>query len=261
MRLFLSIFMVITLSFSFHNSKIENLMGEKKFNNYNKLLDKIFEKKEYSIYEILVKLENNGLLELFFDKARILHTKFIFNSKNLVFTTKILNNSLTSLGYYYFYFSDIENIDDKYTIVTEFKSEHFIDPVSFINEIQDRGCRILDVDKENDMFIYSIDCADLKVKESSLLDVKNRRYVNSKGIYWLKNNSFSKIKIKTKKIDYWHPSVWFYDKSLNLLNYRKINRKVTNLTLSIPPACKYIKIIDIYSGENFKRGIIVKGLK
>jgi len=46
---------------------------------------------------------------------------------------------------------------------------------------------------------------------------------------------------------------------MNLINVYRKNMSVRFTTLSIPPACEYIKITDIYSPENFKRGIIVKG--
>ena len=257
------IFLLLTISFlfSFDNKKIENLMGADKFQTYNKLLSKIFTKDEYSIYEILAKLKDNGLLELFFDKAKIIHTNFVFEGGENILNTKILRDTLSSLGYYYFYPSEIKKDGNKFILNIEFKSEHFIDPVSLINEMNTRGCNILDVSRKNDIFNYEILCKNVKIKEAKLLEAKNKRYINANGTYWLLNDGFSKINIKTKRIDYWHPSVWFYDKKLNLLNNVKRNKKVSNIILDIPAGCKYIKIIDMYNGENFKRGIIVKGLK
>jgi len=254
--LFLSMFL-----YSFQNQKIENLMGEDEFQTYNKLLDKIFTNEQMDIVEILTTLKNNGLLDLFFNKPRIIHTKFIFSPRNDIIKTKILNDSLKSLGYYYFYPSDTIKTDKNFILNIEFKSEHYIDPVLLIQEMKSRGCYVKDVDRENDVFSYIFDCEDSFIKEAVDLTNKNKRYINIKGNYWINPLEFTKIFIKTKKIDYWHPSVWFYDSKLNLINNIKINRKVVKLLLDIPPGCEYIKITDIYSAENFKRGIIVKGLK
>jgi hypothetical protein len=261
MRKLFFIFLIVTLSFSFDSSKIKNLMGKNQYNTYKKLLTKIFTQKNYDIYTILSKLKNNGLLELFFNKAKIVHTRFVFRGGENIFNLKLLNDSLIGLGYYYFYISQADKRDDIYSIEIEFKSEHFIDPVSLIDEMRSRGCNIIDVNRDRDIFNYIFSCQNPKIKESKLLEDKNRRYINSKGVYWIENNNFKKIFIKTKKIDYWHPSIWFYDDKLNLLNNIKVNKKTTKLTIKIPPYCKYIKIMDMYSGENFKRGIIVKGLK
>jgi len=261
MKKLILIFILSTLVFSFENAKIETLMGKDKFQTYNQLLAKIFPKKDYSIYEILNKLKNNGLLDLFFDNPRLITTEFIFENGDNIVNTKILNDTLKSLGYYYFYPKNIIKNNNQFILDIEFKSEHYIDPVSFFDEIASRGCSVLDVSKNNEEYIYKLSCENGIIKEAKDLTDNNEMYVNSNGVYWLKNNNFSKLVVKTKKVDYWHPSVWFYDEHLNLLNNIKINKKTTDITLNIPASCKYIKIMDIYSGENFKRGIIVKGLK
>ena len=256
--MFLSIYL---MGFSY-SAKIENLIGKEKFQSYNKLLSKIFVDKNYSIKEIVSKLKDNGLLELFFDKAKIVHTNFIFINGNQVFNIKFLNDSLKSLGYYYFYISEIDRKGNRLKLDIEFKSEHFINPVSFIKEIESRGCNILDIFREKDVFNYKISCKNGFIKESNKLLAENKRYIKAKGsVYWIDTNNFKFIEIRTKKIDFWHPFIFFYDKHLNLLNNFKLNKKTTFLKLKIPINCKYIKITDIYSGENFKRGIIIKGLK
>jgi hypothetical protein len=241
------------------NSKIENLMGEDNYQKYQKLINKIFPNNEYNVTDIVKKLKNNGLLELFFDKAKIVDTKFELKNGNPILEQKILNNSLTNLGYYYFYPVQISKTDNKYDVTIEMKSEHFIDPVALSNELSSRGCNVLDISRHNDIFDYKIDCSNGFIKEVKELISDNQSFVNPNGVYWLENNGFSKLSIQTSRIDTWHPSVWFYDKDMNLINVYRKNMSVRFTALSIPPACKYIKITDIYSPENFKRGIIVKG--
>jgi len=255
------IFLIAMNLFAFSNAKVENLMGNEKFKVYNKLLSKIFTANNDDLYMILVKLKDNGLLELFFDKAKIIHTNFEFKGGENILNTKILIDTLKSLGYYYFYPSEITKRGENFILNIEFKSEHFIDPVSLMDEMKMRGCKVIDVSRNKDIFNYKINCQNGTIKKAKLLEQKNKRYINANGIYWLLNDNFKKINIITKRIDYWHPSVWFYDKKLNLLNNVKINKKTSKITLNISAGCKYIKIMDIYNGENFKRGIIVKGLK
>jgi len=259
MKKILILLFLSTILFSFENKKIENLMGTDKFQSYNQLLSKIFNENDHNVTDILAKLKNNGLLDLFFNKAKIIHTNFIFDNSNNILSAKLLNDSLRSLGYYYFYPSDVQK-DNNFKITLEFKSEHLIDPVALIDEMNSRGCKIIDVFK-TDVYNYKFSCDNGIIKEAKPLSEDNMNYINSKGVYWLSNDDFNKIKIRTKKIDSWHPSVWFYDADLNLLNNVKINQKTRLVTLKIPAGCKYIKITDIYIAENFKRGIIVKGLK
>lgn len=259
MRAIVIVLLSLSLLFSFEDRKIENLMGDSKFKTYNKLLTKIFPKKEDDIYKILVKLKDNGLLDLFFDKVRLVHTRFIFKGGENILNLKLLNDSLISMGYYYFYLSQVDKLDDQYMVEIEFKSEHYIDPVSLIDEMRSRGCKILDVGRDEDVFNYIFSCENPIIKEAKKLENRNRRYINSRGVYWLENNGFKTLIVRTKKIDYWHPSIWFYDKELNLLDRLKIDKKRDYLKTTIPDGTVYIKIRDIYSGENFKRGIIVRG--
>jgi len=240
-------------------SKIKNLMGEENYQKYQKLIDKIFPKNDYNITTILNKLENNGLITLFFDKAKIIDTKFEFQNSNAILEQKILNNSLRNLGYYYFYPVEISKTDNFYEVSIEMKSEHFIDPVALINELNSIGCNVLDVSRNQGAFDYKIDCSNVFIKEAKILKKDNQRFTNPNGVYWIKPNNFSKIFIRTSKLDTYHPSVWFYDKNLNLINVYRKNVVKKFLVLSVPPACEYIKITDIYSPENFKRGIIIKG--
>ena len=240
-------------------SKIENLMGEVNYQKYQKLIPKIFPKSEYNITAIVKKLKYNGLITLFFNKAKITDTKFEFQNSNPILAQKILNNSLRSLGYYYFYPVEISKINNFYNVTIEMKSEHFIDPVALMNELKSRGCNVLDVSRNQEIFDYKIDCSNAFIKEIKDLTNDNQRLINPNGVYWIKTNNFTQIFIKTSKLDSWHPSVWFYDKNLNLINVYRKNVVKKFLVLSIPPACEYIKITDIYSPENFKRGIIIKG--
>jgi hypothetical protein len=258
-KIFLLLLIAIDLFAIKNFSKIENIMEKENYQKYQKLIDKIFPNDEYNITEIVKKLKNNGLINLFFKKAEIVDTKFEFQNGNPILEQKILNNSLTNLGYYYFYPIEISKTNNIYNVTLEMKSEHFIDPVSIINELNSRGCEILDISRNKKIFNYKIDCSNGFIKEVKNLTNKNQSFVNPNGVYWIKNDNFSKLTIKTSRLDSWHPSVWFYDKNINLINVFRKNVVMNFTVLEIPPACEYIKITDIYSPENFKRGIIIKG--
>ena len=51
---------------------------------------------------------------------------------------------------------------------------------------------------------------------------------------------------------------FFYDKDLKIIdNYTK-ERKSYNVSLKIPSGAKYVKIGDLYTLENIKRGLKIK---
>ena len=259
-RIFVSLILVTSL-FSFDvNSKVHNLIGDNNYKTYNKLLKKIFKKKHYTIEQIVLKLRNNGLLNIFFKTPKIIQTKFIFQNGNPIFDTKVLYDSLTSIGYYYFYPIDIEK-HQKYSVEIEFQSEHYIEPMSIIKEMQTRGCKITDLRKNSNEFVYNFDCENIFIKEAKNLKSKNQYNVFVKGIYWIKPNGFKKIRIYSKKLDFWHPYVVFYDKNLNMIKLIEKNNVQRIVVSKIPEDTAYIKIMDSFNKENIKRGIIFKGYK
>jgi hypothetical protein len=259
-QIILSIFFS-SLLFSLNvDSKVRNLIGEDNYLTYNKLLKKIFTEDESNIENIIYKLRNNGLLDIFFKSPKIIQTQFIFKNGNPVFNTKVLYDSLTSIGYYYYYPISIEKFK-KYSINIEFQSEHFIEPMSIIKEMKDRGCYINDLTRNGEKFIYNFDCENIFIKEANTLEEESKKYVYAKGVYWIKPNNFNKIRIYTNKLDFWHPYIVFYDKSLNIIKIRE-NEDLRRVLISkIPEDCEYIKIMDSFNKENIKRGIIVKGYK
>jgi hypothetical protein len=258
--IFISLFFITSL-FSFDvNSKVQNLIGENNYKTYNKLLKKIFKKKHYTIEEVVYKLRNNGLLDIFFKSPKIIQTKFIFQNGNPIFNSKVLYDSLTSIGYYYFYPINIEKYDN-YAVEIEFQSEHFIEPMSIIKEMKNRGCYLTNLNRNDEKFIYNFDCENIFIKEANTLKQTSKKYVYAKGVYWIKPNKLNKIRIYSKNLDFWHPYIVFYDKNLNIIKFIE-NENVKRVIVSnIPEDTEYIKIMDSFNKENIKRGIIVKGYK
>ncbi len=252
-------FLILTSLFAFNTSDIiKNIIGEQKYTTYKGLLKETINDQNASLKEIITALKENGLIDLFFKKPKLTHPTFIFINNNPVFNTKTLYETLQNLGYYYFYPSKIIK-KENYSITLEINSNHHIDPLNFLNEIEHYGCKVIEINKKED-FTYKIDCENEIVKAIKLSQ-KTKSLVNAKGEYWIETGGFKKAYIKTSKYDFWYPYIVFYDKNLNILNIITSEFIQRQITLNIPENCKYIKIRDNYTKENFKRGIFIKGLQ
>ncbi|GAB6074529.1 hypothetical protein [Nautilia lithotrophica] len=248
---------ILTISIFANNVQtIKNLIGEEKFNTYYELLKPVLN--ESSLIKTLEYLQNNGLLDIFFDKPKLIHPTFIFINNNPVFNTKTLYSTLNSLGYYYFYpVKLIKN--NTYSITLEMKSTHYIDPLLFSKTIAQKGCNVININKNNN-YIYTINCENEHLDTLKVVS-KKTKLLNAKGIYWINPNGFNKIMIYSSKLDNWYPYIVFFDKNLNILNIIAKENSKRIVYLNIPQECAYIKISDTYSKENFKRGIYIKGIK
>jgi len=248
---------LITLSVYANNSTfIKNLIGQQKYKNYYELLKPILNEK--SIIKTLEYLQNNGLIDLFFDKPKNIHPTFIFKDNNPIFDTKTLYTTLQYMGYYYYYPIEISKANN-YKITIEMKSSHYIDPLLFSNLITKRGCEILNIKKTKD-YTYIIDCKNQFLNATQTVD-KKIKLLNAKGIYWINPNGFKKILISTSKLDNWYPHIVFFDTNLNILNIISKHNPQRFIYLKIPAECRYIKITDTFSKVNFKRGIYIKGIQ
>jgi hypothetical protein len=252
--------LIITATFVFASqaSIIKNLIGPKKYYAYRNFINQTILKKHLPLEESIKILKENGLIDIFFKKPKIFKTTFVFSDSNLELDSKILNDILRDMGYFYFYPVSANN-KNNYKLTIEMQSTHYIDPLDFITELKNYNCKVKSVTR-NPEFTWYLNCYNAKIP-STPLNSSTQALSNTAGEYWINPNGFRKISIKTSPLDSWHPYVVFYDRELNILNIVNSEKKEKKLTLKIPRLCKYIKIRDIYTKENIKRGIFIKGLK
>ena len=239
------------------NDYIVNLIGEKEYKVYENVLNSVDE--NLSLKKTVKKLQNLGLINLFFDKPKNINTEFVFSNNNPLLEAKILYKTLKLMGYYYFYPSKLVYEKGIYKLTIQMKTNHYINPLIFIDTIENFGCKVDDIIKKKD-YKYFIDCENASLPAVELSE-KNKKLINARGIYFVTPNGFKKIKISTSKYDNWYPKIVFYDKNLNILNIIAYNKSMRYLIVNIPDYTAYIKISDNFSKINFKRGILIKGIK
>ncbi len=266
-KILISIFLVISLNANeLLNQKIENFIGTQNYLTHKNLINFIF-KKEYQYttvdglnYQTILKtLKENGLLNLAFNAPKNIEVTFKINS-NPVKSFKILKDTLKSLGYYYYFTKHtVYDGTESLTWTIKLKTEAAIDPLVLSNELFQHDCKVLDIKKEsNDKWVYELDTTNASLFDATYI-TNNERVAFSKPLspYFIKVDKASKIYIKSKTLNRWLPYVVFYDEHLNILKVSKEEKVYRNITLSIPENTKYIKITDLYTLFNIKRGLSV----
>ncbi len=248
------------------NDKIKNLIGQEDFTKHNNLINFIFKNRSNFIIsdtlnytQIVKKLQENGLLKLAFDKPKDITVTFQVN-KDPVKSLKILKDTLKSLGYYY-YFTKSTRFDGQDRLLWSIKltTEAAIDPLVLSYELLKQNARILEITKEeNDTWVYKINTTDSILNESIFI-LNNEKIVLKKPLtpYILKVKKAKKIYITSRILNRWSPYVVFYDKHLNILEVIKKDKIYRKIKLSIPNNTKYIKISDLFTLINIKRGLSV----
>ena len=65
------------------------------------------------------------------------------------------------------------------------------------------------------------------------------------------------MSFSSKIADRWHPSLIFYDDKLHIIKDYKKDSEINRLKIKIPTDAKYVKVTDLYTLDNIKRGISI----
>lgn len=257
---------LINLNASDFSQKIIDIIGYKKYAENKGLIQHIFSKEssfykngKISYIDVMEQLKSNGLLDLSFKKPQELTIVFHINSDPLK-SLKIINHSLKSLGYYHYFTKKLiydESTNLNWTI--NLKAEAAIDPLVLSKELKRNNCQLVDIKKEGfTQWMYSIDTSKSTFSKAvELLPGEKVDFRKPLKPYFLKVKDTKTLSIFSKVGNKWFPYVVFYDKHLKILNVVKEKERKWSLSLEIPESTMYIKIDDVFTLANIKRGLSV----
>jgi len=246
--------------------KIENIIGSKEFAIHKNLVNLLFQNKQafyigdnLNYLFILKRLRQNGLLKLKLSQPKEILVKFETNFDPIK-SLKILNDTLKSLGYYYYFTKSTQYDGEGHLIWSiKLKTSYAIDPLSLALELANHESRIKHISREeNDTWTYSINTQNSHIADSLFVDT-NEKVVLQKPLkpYFIKIGAAKTLKILSRKLNNWYPYIVFYDKHLNVLRVIKKDRMFKGLSMKIPESSAYIKITDLYTLINIKRGLSI----
>ena len=265
-RIFTVICILYVATFANLQDKIENFISQNSYLKQENLINVLFRDKK-SFYrhsdgnvdslKVIKVLEDNGLLELFYQNPISLKVKFITHKNPLIFM-KVIKESLETIGYNYFLTTRATKNDNEFTWIINLKTKHLINPVLFSKELQKRGCEVEDIEKKDgNLWVYQINSDHAKLSAKNIDLDRTVKLLKPIEPYLVYVNSATSIKIKTSLSDHWYPSVVFLDDALHVVSQTKINERKYTLKLEIPISCTYIRIGDMYTLDNIKHGLSI----
>ncbi len=257
------------LNGSIIDDKVKNIIGQKNYSTHQNLINLLFKNKDKFVvnekikyYNVFKILRENGLLNLRLETPSEITLEFKALNNNIK-AFKILNDTMKSIGYRYFFTKSFEINEQKELFWTiKFKAEYIVDNVVLLNELQQKNCRILKVENRgSNTWHYEIDFQNSILKEAYKIE-KNEKVKFQKPLqeYFIMVDDASVLQIVSKKLNSWFPYIVFFDENLIFLEQIKKDRIYAGYKMKIPKGTKYIKITDRYNLINIKRGlsIIVK---
>lgn len=260
-KLCLILISTIVLNASSLDNKIINIIGYQTFNENKGLIDHIFANNgsNTNFITILQKLKNNGLLNVGYNSPQNVTITFNIN-QDPIKSIKIVSDSMKALGYYHYFTKKLEYNENSDLIWTiNLKTEAAIDPLMLSKELAKHNSKVVDIKKEGfTSWMYSVDTSYSSLsKAKRLVSGQAMNFRKPLKPYFVKIDSASTILINSKPGNQWFPQVVFYDRHLNILEIIKEDSKQKQMILPVPNDTRYIKIDDIYTLANLKRGLNV----
>ena len=146
------------------DGKIQLFLDEDTYNNNKEFISVIFEPKSayyknhrVDVVKVVETLKENGLLNLFFDTPKELKLNFKTSGAPLFFV-KIMSDTLRNIGYYRYVTVASNQEATGFTWNISLVSEYATDPIVLEKELQKRGCKIIDLERNSKYeWTYTID--------------------------------------------------------------------------------------------------------
>ena len=260
-----SILLSTILYSSILEDKVVSFIDPKEYKINKNLITMLFKDEQKFIindkikyFKLFTTLKNNGLLNLNMNKPTKIFIEFELLS-NSTKGYKILNDSLNALGYRYFLTYSLDTTDPtKISWIINFKTEYMIDPVILLNDLQQKHCKITNVEKiDKNFWKYSIDFTNSSIDAIKIEKDEKVRFNKPLSDYFIEVNNIKSLYIYSKKLNRWFPHIVFLDDTLKVLNVIKKDKIIKQLKVDVPKQTKYIKITDLYNLINIKRGLTI----
>lgn len=259
------IFIFFTIANANINDKVKQLIGETDYAVHESLINYLFQNQD-SFYDyagnisyknLIQALEENNLLDLTLAGKTTLNYKFIFNH-NPKKSLNLLKDILKSQGHFNYMTNTIQREENNLFWDFNIETSAAINPLLLSQNLTKHFCKIRDIKKEGNNWTISIDSFTSDVYKPFDF-ISNEEMILKKPLkeYFLKVSNAQKLKIYSYSGNSWRPSIAFYDEELNVLKLFKKDSFTKYLRVVVPQNTKYIKIDDLYSLANLKKGIKV----
>jgi len=270
-KLFIALSIFLTSSFLVASeldfmldTKIQSFLDKKTYNENKKFIEVLFDpssdfymNERVNSVKVIQTLKDNGLLKLFFSSPRELKLNFKTSGAPLFFV-KIMEDTLRNMGYYR-YVTTASNLDSSEFIwEIGLNSEYATDPIILDKELGNRGCNIIDIQRESlQEWTYTIDMTNAHLNVPKIKPNEEYKLKHSLDANWLDISEVSKLKIRSSVRNRWYPYIAYYDNLLHLLKLIKKDTVTKKIVLNIPKNARYIKITDNYTIKNIKDELII----
>ena len=243
------------------DEKVIGLIGEEKFIKNQAILHSIFlEERRYKnadglidIVKIAKILKRLGFIQEKFAAPISWQIEFFaYNNPQMVY--KIVFDLLKS-NLFGYRIESIRQDSDGIVILVNYTSNLLADPVKIGEFLRKNGIKIIDISKNKNRWIYTLDASQALLDCDTIQD--KMVYKNLRAPLWIKLMNKAKVIVQARLSHHWYPALYLYDENLKPLRSIVYTKRVDRVELSLPSGLYYIKIADRFTIKNIKNGIVI----
>lgn len=262
---FVALFFLSISQATLLEEKIETFIGGNEYKIQKNLINILFQDEKSFLHvdgsvndmKVLNQLKTSGLLKLFYDKPQDMNLSFYTKENSLIFM-RVINETLSSMGYNYFLTKRALKDSNGFTWEIIVSTEHVVDPTIFSKKLSLKGCILESVERPmQNEWNYYINTDEIKIEAIEIeanTTIKLKKPIKP---YWIDIFGMKSVSFRSKLADKWHPYVVFYDSKLHIIKDYQKDEVASMLKLVVPKNAKYVKVADIYTLDNIKRGLSV----
>jgi len=260
---------IVNLSAYSLEGQIVSLLGKGNYRQNRGLIEVLFKDKaaflkngKADLAKVSKVLKENNLLHLSLPRRMHIQLSFATKERNSLLFIKLVKEVLSSAGYSNTLTTKAQKDSSGFLWQVDIVSSSMIDPSLIAGAFDTRGATVTKIKRVSPSnYRYDIDIRGANVKAISPPINQELRLKKPLNPYWIRLGSARSAKIVSLAGNRWHPYVVFYDSNLKILgNYTKAGRSY-NITLKVPRGASYLKIADLYTLQNIKRGLKITLVK
>ncbi len=261
---------VFILFFSISNAapfykEIENIVGKNTYIANKKIIKTLFKnpkafyKKGHIDYpRVLAILKNNHLLNVQISRSTEVTLSFATRQKHPVAFIKLVKTTLNELGFSRIDVQKIIHDRSGFMYKVSVYSANAPDPIMIAESFSKKGAEIVKIKRFSiSNWRYFVDIGHLNLVPEELPYKKKVHLPKPLEPYWINVSNTKVVVLNSSRANRWHPGIVFYDQYLNIVDNLSKDIKSYNIRLEVPRNARYMKVSDLYTLDNLRRGLTI----
>jgi hypothetical protein len=245
--------------------EIENTIGKNSYIANKKIITVLFKDTarfynhgQVDYPKVLRVLKENHLLNVKFSRSSAITLSFATRQKYPVAFIELVRSTLTDLGYSRIDVQKVIHDKSGFMYKISVYSDSAPDPIMIAEHFAKKRARIVRIKRFSlSNWRYFVDISHLDLVPEKLPYKKKIHLSKPLEPYWINVENVKVVLLESAKANRWHPRIVFYDRFLNILDNVSKDRKSYNLRLEVPRDAMYMKVSDLYTLDNLRRGLTI----